>query len=208
MNKQLGAMALLFVTCCFLGCHQSINNLKEYYQYLNTPSNGLIKLKSIGSMAFSMKYLPSDLYVYKTMMDSPNLSIDSLKKEYDSSLNFILKIAPSEESDAQFDVMTETVSSLAEFQEQTLTVNFELQKFIYLKLGDQKIKPVLVEAENVYGLTKHRLINIVFAKDEFEELWNREDKIDLVFNDEIYNTGKHHFLFDKSDFLSIPQLEY
>lgn len=142
------------------------------------------------------------------MMDSPDLSIDSLKKEYDSSLNFILKIAPSEESDAQFDVMTETVSSLAEFQEQTLTVNFELQKFIYLKLGDQKIKPVLVEAENVYGLTKHRLINIVFAKDEFEELWNREDKIDLVFNDEIYNTGKHHFLFDKSDFLSIPQLEY
>lgn len=193
---------------CFFSCDKSIDNIKDYYKYINTPSNGLVKTKSIGAISFSMKYLPSDFYVYKTMIKFPDVSRDSIRKEYSSSLNFVLKVAPSKESEIKFDVMTETVNSLTEFQEQALTVNFELQKFIYLKIGNQQIKPVLVETENVYGLAQHRLINIVFAKDEFEELWNNEDKIDLVFNDEIYGTGKHHFLFQKSDFINVPKLEY
>ena len=153
-----------------------------------------------------MKYIPTDFYVYKAQKEYPNRSIDSLKKDYENNVNFILKIAPSEDADQKFDVMTETVSSLREFKEQALVVNFELQKFIQLKIGQQTIAPVLVETENVYGLTQHRLVNIVFAKEDFQEEWLNEDKIDLVFNDEIYGTGKHHFLFYKKDLKTIPNL--
>jgi hypothetical protein len=201
-------IVFLFLVFFFFSCEKSIYTIEEYYDYINDPKNGLVKMKEIGTIEFSMKYLPSNFYVYKTIKDTPKLSIDSLEKEYSSSLNFILKIAPSKESKVKFDVMTETVNSLEEFQKQSLAVNFELQNFIYLKIGKNKIKPVLVETENVYGLAKHRLINIIFAKDEFEESWQNEDKIDLVFNDEIYNTGKHHFLFQKKDINKIPQLEY
>lgn len=187
-----------------MSCDSTIHNIKDYYQYINNEANGLIKQKKIGSIAFVMKYIPTDFFVYKASAEE---SKDSLKEAYEGSLNFILKVAPSEEAETKFDVMTETVSSLDEFKQQAFTVNFELQKFIRLKIGDREISPVLVETENVYGLTQHRLVNIVFAKEMFEEAWATTDKIDIVFNDEIYNTGKHHFLFYKNDLESVPKLD-
>ena len=200
-------MLLGLVAFCLLSCNKSIDNIKDYYKYINSPSSGLVKMKNIGNISFSMKYIPSDFYLYKACKEFPNISKDSLKKEYENSFNFILKIGPSEAADVKFDIMTETVSSLAEFQEQVLTVNFGLQKFIRLKMGNREIAPVLVETENVYGLTQHRLINVVFAKEEFEEDWTNNNEIDITFNDEIYGTGKHHFLFYKKDLNNIPELD-
>ncbi|BDS10486.1 hypothetical protein [Aureispira anguillae] len=207
-NLKNSSLALLFllVAVCFLSCNQSIDNIKDYYKYINTVSNGLLKIKNIGALSFSVKYIPTDFYLYRSQKESPTLLQDSLKEEYDSSLNFILKVAPSEDADVKFDVMTETVGSLSEFKEQAFTINFELQKLIRLKVGDQELKPVLVETENVYGLTQHRLINIVFAKEDIKEAWANVKKMDLIFNDDIYGTGRHHFLFYKSDLDKIPKL--
>lgn len=209
MNKIIlksPIVILYLAVLSLLSCNKSIDNIKDFYKYVNTPSNGLIKVKNIGALSFSMKYVPTDFYVYKAHKDFPNITKESLKDEYKDNFNFILKIAPSEEAAMKFDVMTETVGSLAEFREQAFIVNFELQKFIRLKIGSREIAPVLVETENVYGLTQHRLINIVFAKEDFQTEWSNLEKIDLIFNDELYGTGKHHFLFYKKDLINIPDL--
>ena len=205
VSKGLTGLVILIVFSLF-SCERSIDNIKDYYKYINTLENGLVKIKNIGALSFSMKYIPSDFYVYKALKKQATVSKDSLKEAYGNNVNFILKIAPSEDAETKFDVMTETVSSLAEFQEQAYTINFDLQEYIHLKAGEQEVHPVLVEIENVYGLAKHRLVNIVFAKEAINEAWQSQDKLDLTFNDEIYGTGKHHFIFYKKDIDNIPQL--
>lgn len=205
-NRSLLLIFFLFSLSSFFSCESSIDTIKDYYAYINNEKNGLILHKSIGDISFTMKHLPTDFFIYRTDKKANKNTQDSLRIEYEASLNFILKIAPASDANVKFDVMTETVSSLAEFKEHAFTMNFDLQRMIYLKIGDQKIKPVLVETENIYGLNQHRLINIVFAKENFGANWGKQKKIDLVFYDKIYETGIHHFVFDKEDLDNIPSL--
>lgn len=197
---------LLFLILFSWSCESSVHNIKDYYSYINNKENGLILHKKIGDIAFVMKHLPTDFFVYRADKNASKASQDSLRNEFEPSLNFILKITPSEDAEAKFDVMTETVGSLAEFKQHAFAMNFELQKLIHINIGGQEIKPVLVETENIYGLKQHRLINIVFAKETLGDNWSKIREIDLTFNDEIYGTGIHHFVFDKNDFDAVPSL--
>jgi hypothetical protein len=206
-NKTITLIVLFFSLILFSGCQSSIDNIKDYYTYINNEENGLILHKNIGDISFTVKHLPTDFFVYRTNKEASQVIQDSLRKEYEASWNFILKIAPSSDAKVKFDVMTETVNSLAEFKEHAFTMNFELQKMIYLNIGAKKIRPVLVETENTYGLNQHRLVNIVFAKETFDIDWEEQNEIDFVFYDEIYGTGMHHFVFSKNDFDKIPSLD-
>jgi len=197
---------LFFSLRILLGCYSPIDSLEDYYKYINNENNGLSRAKTIGPLLFETKILPSNLLVMRDYQNGKGNSIDSLKKEYAPSLNFILKVSPSEEAEVKFDVMTETVSSLEEFKEQAFSINFKLKEYIYLSIGKKKIKPVLVETENVYGLTKHRMVNIVFAKEDLSEYFLKDKEVDFVFNDQIYNTGIHHFRFEVNDIINVPQV--
>lgn len=162
--------------------------------------------KKIGALSFAVKYLPTDFLLYRNHSQAGVMVKDSLYDSYASSLNFMLKISPSEDAPESFDVMTETVSSLEAFKQHAFTMNFALQELIHLKIGNKEIKPVLVETENIYGLQQYRLVNIVFAKEHLEGLDEEGSNWDVVFKDELYGTGLHHFVFDKKDLKNIPKL--
>lgn len=194
MNKIL-TIALLGLLLGSLGaCQQEMHTLQEYAAYIHTPENGLIKEKTIGDMKFTLQYWPAAM------------QNQTVQEQEDNNWTFLLKIEASEQAAQSFDVMTETVSSLQEFQEQTLALNFDWQKWLYLQVEDKKIAPVLAVLENTYGLQQHRIVNLVFAKEEILSQGASPQQLDVVFQDEVFGTGKHHFLFQTKDLAAIPKL--
>lgn len=193
-----------------------LHSIQDYYSYLNDASHGLVQTKRMTPLEFSMKYLPVDFLAYQAVIEETNTSLskDSLKALYAPSLHFLLKIAPSQDAVQQFDVMTETVSSMSEFKEQAFTINFDLQQLLQLQAIDKKgvvvhtLKPVLVETENTYGLTQHRLVNIVFERSVLEQTWSDIEQLKLVFKDELYETGRHYFAFQMDDLHQVPSLMF
>ena len=192
MSRTITTTLLGLLLLSLGACQNDLNNWKDYYAYLHAPENGLIKEKTIGDMKFTMQYWPAAM----RSQEQPN------PEQEEDSWTFLLKIEASEQAAQPFDVMTETVSSLEEFQEQTLALNFDWQKWIYLQVKDKKVAPVLAVLENTYGLQQHRVVNLVFAKEERAV----PQQLDLVFEDTIFGTGKHHFLFQTQDLEAIPAL--
>lgn len=198
----------LFLVGFLCSCQKEKLKLKDYLKYINVPSNGLVKTKEVAGFALSAKYIPIDYLVYRELEENANPSnylIDSLRKDYKYSLNFILKIGPA--SDQSFDVMTGTVRTVEEFKEQAYVANFELQEYLALKINDELVlKPALVRMENLYGLADHRNINIVFslAAADFEKI----KTFDLIYDDDLFQTGKHHFVFDKKAIDKTPSLKF
>ncbi len=204
MNKTiLGGVVVLALL--LVGCQNRVQSWQEYYAYLHAPEHGLIKERSIGDMKFTLQHWPTEALVQHDK--NSGLSTDSLRKLYDNSLTFLLKLEASDQAAQSFDVMTETVSSLEEFKSQAVAMNFDLQTSLYIDVNGRRIKPVLAILENTYGLQQHRLVNIVFAKEALEEAGKLPEKLDVVFADELFGTGKHHFVFQSSDLENLPTLE-
>jgi hypothetical protein len=203
MSKKLILLGLAFALF-LLSCQQNVYNLQDYYAYINAPENGLAKERVVGDMKFTLQYRPTEALVQQER--SATISKNSLQEQYANSLTFLLKMEASEQAAQPFDVMTETVSSLQDFQQQTHALNFELQQLLYLELGERRVKPVLVVLENTYGLQQHRLVNIVFAKEELNEQGQLPKQLDVVFEDVLFGTGKHHFLIERAHIEQIPPL--
>ena len=191
--RNVVCLAVSCTLLCFQGCQPSINTVDQFQAYINTPANGLIKTRIVGGLEFSLKYIP-ETYLK---------SVGDLQSERDG-VRFLFKIAPSQQTGEAFDVLTQTVSSSRAFKEKNLLFNFGLQNYLTLRIDDQELKPVLVEPENTYELKKHRLINVVFPKENINQDWNGADQIDIVFRDVLYDTGIHHFVFDLTKIKNIP----
>lgn len=207
VNSKYVYLVWGIIVLIITSCNNDIYTIEKYYAYMNNPENGVVKYRAVESLEFSLKYLPVDYLIYKSKKTKVGDNLDSLKNENKDKFHFLLKIAPSKKVKQEFDVMTETVSTELEYKQQALLLNFNLQEYLTLKVGEVELKPVLVETENVYGLTKHRLINLVFARENLTIDFFNEPEIDIVFQDAIYNTGFHHFIFNTTDLKNIPSLK-
>ncbi len=179
-------------------------------EWLNDPSNGLISGKKVGGFDLSMKYMPYDLLAYKEIKKDKSATqevLDSVAELYDNSYTFILSIGSDESAGENFDVMHLGVYDEDAYNQRIRNLNFHLDKYISLETGKSTYKPVLTRLENVYGLSKARMVYIVFAPDSEEEDLLVANELDIKFNDDIFNTGIHHFKFNKSDIVAMPKLK-
>ena len=190
-------------------CASSELDIDAYFKYLAEPSNGLYKTNRVQQFEIRARYLPVDYLIYKDYKRDKNLTtinIDSLKENYQGSLTFLLQIAPNKAEGHEFDVMTQTVSTVTDFKSQSHHMNFEMQEHLSLKIGDQVFKPVLVELENTYELTQHRNFMVTYALDA-ATLASDYKSIDFVYQDELFGTGIHHFLFEQRAIEKTPTIK-
>ncbi|HET6243903.1 MAG: hypothetical protein H0V01_04455 [Bacteroidetes bacterium] len=177
---------------------------------MNNLENGLIKSKSINGIKVTAKYLPPEFLVYKDLKTHDEFNTflkDSLMEWYKFNHTFLLNIALDEENKNDMDVMRYGVKNYEEYKEKFISMNFDLTDFISLKIKDKKLSPVLINLENVYGLSKDRNVHLVFTTDEKTNYTDFEE-LDLVYNDEIFETGINHFVFQKKDIESIPLIKF
>lgn len=191
-------------------CNQSFKSEQEFYKWLNDHDNGLITTRTTGSIKISVKYLAPEFLAYRELKQTNNYTRelkDSIVNVYKNSLTFLLAIGP-DESKEDFDIMTTGVENIVEFNERVKKLNFEIGQFITLKTENGEYKPVLSTLENVYGLTNKRNIYIVFAPNEESKKLLCAQKLDLVFEDDIFLTGINHFKFDKKKLDNIPHINF
>jgi hypothetical protein len=205
-NVQYGLVAIIIL---LWGCTKSIHSEKEFYNWLNNPDNGLLKEKEIDGIKYTVKYLPVEYLVYQELSKMQNYSKetkDSLIGLYINTRTFLLTIGTTEKSGSG-DIMYEGISEMEEFKERVELLNFDMKEYITLKTEVGDLLPRLSTLENTYGLKNSRNVYVVFASDgEFDLM--KAQKIDFTFNDEIFNTGINHFLFEREAIDNIPTLKF
>lgn len=201
---QLVYLLTLLLSVGLSSCGRTIDNYKEYMQYIASLDNGVTKVQTTSGLKISIKYLPIDYLVYNEIINlkdgkTPEL-IEELKKAYENSLTFRLTFAPDEGK--EFDITKVGVTNYEEFAERIEVMNFNFSNYIKLETEGEQIIPELTQMESIYGLENKRDILLVFNKKEIK------DNIKIVYKDEIFGTGTHKFLFQKADLSAVPQFVF
>ncbi len=194
---------VLFLASCG---GKKIRDFGEYSQWLNEPENGVVKSRTVLGIKYTLKYLPVDYMVYKDVSgrgSKTKAEIDSIRKQYEHSLTFVLNINPIDQQGGS--IMSRDIRNFEQYKMRSAEMNFGMQNWITLEFGDESISPVFAELENTYDLTKDRNIYIVFNKSQQEILENTSE-IDLVFDDQLFSTGITHYKFKAYQLENIPEL--
>ena len=195
----------LFTTSCTTKPKEL--SLSEYNSFIRTPENGLIKQRSTTGLALEMRYLPVDYLVAQDLESEPRGKVDSLRALYKNSYTFLLTIAPNGEVKGNQDVMYQDIQTIEEYKARAMEMNFSMANYITLRTNKGEVKPVLATLENTYSLTKDRKIYLVFS-DKDEQIWENSKEMDITFQDKLFHSGIHHFVFQTADIKTVPQLTF
>ena len=204
-------LSLFFLT--FFGCKSKLSSEKEFYKYWSDSSNGLFHKKSVNGFELTMKYMPHEYLMFNEIQNKPigEKEYEELKKKYANTLSFLMTIAP--ESSTNFSstdqVEKYNIGSLEEFKDRMLELNFGMKEYIHLKTSaGEKYHPILATMENVYTLDNKKNIVIVFGDIKEGKSILENEKLDVVFEDKMFDTGINHFVFEKENLLNIPELTF
>jgi protein-tyrosine-phosphatase len=223
----------LFLT----GCVPAIKNEQELHQYLTKEANGFVQSKSVDDLEITVKYLPPEfqtLREIKGIAQSERFAsqtdkaleaqTDSILAYYQKQYVFLLTVKPKAAQPTENqenrqthnpDVMYRDISNYSEFKERVTQVNFHADEYIYLVTSGKRLKPLLHTLENTYSLMPQRTIYLVFADENLHKTSSANkdlsyDDLELVFEDQLFSTGIHHFLFSKKKLakLSVDESMY
>lgn len=188
-----------------MACGKDVDSAVEILEFANK-ENGLMKSKKVDDISYKVKYVPRGYLAAKEAEGIGNMSkFDSLLATYKDTYTFWMTVGPNEEEGADFDIMTGTVQSIEEYKSKVLELNFEMVEYFKLQANGNEYRPVCVELENTYELTKHRKFLIGFVAKGSE---TEASDLDFVYHDEILGTGINHFYFRKEDVARIPRISY
>lgn len=190
----------------FISCDDEVSSEIDLLDWVNDCDNGLLISKRVYGLKMELKYLPPAYLAYKDAAVDKS-DFDSLFNIYNNSYSFLMTIGPDEEKGADFDIMFADVNNYEEYDERVQNLNFNIKEYVCLQTEKKKYLPVLSNLENTYGLDKARTIYLVFTKDNENDDLFCSGKIDIVFNDELFSTGIHHFVFNKNNIDNIPKLK-
>lgn len=194
INFFIGCIILLlFVT---VSCNTHIKDEPNYLKWMNNPKNGLFVKKLSGDKELVLKYLQPEYLSYNNLKDNKNFkSFDSLVAIYKQSPAFLLTIKNIGEAEDQ-DIMYEGVGDYAQYSSKVLTASFDMAGNIKLRTNSgQTYSPVSVKMEDTYSLLKQRNFYILFSTTG-NELFENCTTWDIEYDDELFNSGIHHFIFD------------
>ena len=200
-------MVLIMFGLTGTGCgEERLQTTTDLLEFLDDPENGLVKERHTKEIRWGLKYLPSEYLTlnYLRSLDQYDQKIkDSVVDSYANTICFLLTVAP--EQTGSEDVIYKGIRSSEEFQSRAISLNFAVKDLVTLNYGGLQAPAVVSTMENTYGLSNKRDIMIIFAKDH--HAWQKADTFDCVFDDRIFNTGIHHFMFTSRDVKRLPVFE-
>ncbi len=195
----------IMVTFLFLnGCKKEFKNERDFYKWWNEQDNGLVKSKTINDFKVTVKFMPPEYLTYNEVKENRKLNIDTIRKKYFNSRTFLLTIEPVD-SRKDVDLLFQGIISLGEYKERVMKLNFSPGDFIKIKTNTREYFPVLSTMENVYNIDVKKNLYLVFSN---EDNLLDEPELDFVFNDQIFETGITHFLFQKKNMDNIPEFKF
>lgn len=198
MKNILNVLSLLlFLMSLSTACgRKTVNDVHEYQAWLASKENPCKVSRRVGDMLISMKYLPPEFLALKDYEHSQRrLNYDSLLNTYQHSVTFLMTFETTKGQEGE-DVMYKDLGDYKEYVERSMTLNFDLESRVQLKGGFGSCYPVLSSMENTYGLSKGRDVYLVFSSREKDYDLYTQSSWDLVYEDDIYQTGILHFTYN------------
>jgi hypothetical protein len=180
---------------------------KEYMAWYQDPENGLIRTKEVNGYLIKVKYIPADYQIYKDMAGAKGSKRDSVAAYYKDNVSLLLSISPIGTKDRERNIMYDGLEKFEDYKKRVFDLNFNMEELVELKLGEGiSLAPSIYNVENTYGLSKELNFNIVFSPSAAVKSFESYDKIDIVLNDYIFETGISHFVFEKKELEKLPIL--
>lgn len=191
---------LLLLMVMVLSCRNDFDSMEALNTWINNPENGMTVCRYSGDKILAVRYVPASLSAYKDIKDLTERNrsiIDSVNALYANSRTFLLTIKYKE--NAPYDPAYEEISNYGELCARKQRMHFSFDHYITLITAEgNEYKPVLTHMEETYGLQKYRNIHLVFSPQNEQQMdILKSDKLDIVFDDRLFNTGIHHFVFKK-----------
>lgn len=192
------------ILCCFAvivfsNCESDLAS-KEYLQWVESPKNGLKKVKTIKPYFFSVQYKPLE-YIIAQEARKETVDTDFFNQRKsdlgDEMLYFNLQIGPAS---GQTTVLQEVVDTEEEYNRVISYLSFEMQNDLYLLDGLDTIKCSLFHFARDFDLTP----NLDFALG-FEKRKNK--KLTFVYDDKIFNTATVKIAYSEKDLITSPKLK-
>lgn len=197
---------ILLMAITLLSCTKTFKSLEEYTGYLADETNGLLVTKTSGGLAFKMKYLPPEVLTLRELKKENSQDVEKIMASYQDNFTFVLSIEPTPDAKQIEDIMYLGVASMEDYQERVHKMNFEFHHYLSIKIDDDLIYPVLTQMENSYSLEKGRRIILVFSNDQINQVVEQNQDLKIEYNDHVFLTGIHKFLFKSEDIKRVPKL--
>jgi len=208
-QKWLRGMCYFMILIAAISCQEKVDSVTAFRQWLHQSDNGFTVEKQSNNLILTASYLPNTYLAYRDLQaeayQNQNIvTFDSLKQLYEHSITFTLTLRPDKTKKASGDVMYRGVNNYMEYKQRATDLNFGMEAYFSLKAGAQTLKPVLSTFENTYSMVEHRTIYLVFTEEQAKSSILDTEELELVFNDEIFQTGISHFKFKKENLQQLP----
>ncbi len=198
--KTKNKYILIFLVVLLTACTSSIDSIQEYMKYLANTENGLVQTKNISGVKFTVKYLPIEYLAYRSKETKKTTA-------YDHTVCFMFTIGP--DSTQNFDITKLGVENYAGFAERMEVMNFQMNESISMKIGKSEYKPSFSQLENNYGLKNQRTLMVVFnVNSNISNEFMKNNDIQFIYNDDLFNTGISKFKFLKDQLEELPEFNY
>lgn len=203
-------IVLVFAGLCVLSaCGRKELGLEAYMAWYKQADNGLSKEKVVNGYKIKLRYIPADYLVYKELIASPKAKRDSVAQYYQNNVSLVLSIAPvaMDPHEGDRNIMYDGLEKFEDYKKRVFDLNFNIEDLVELKLDENTVLvPSIYNVENTYGLSKELNFNIVFSPNARVKDFGKYEKLDVVLNDHVFETGINHFVFEKKELDKLPIL--
>ncbi len=104
--------------------HGRISNLNDYYRWLNDKDNGMTKSEIVGSIKYTVKFLPSDFLALKDSINHVG-SFEELSRSYRTGKYFLLTMeyVPIQNT-VNTDINFKDVTTIEQYNDRIRDLNF------------------------------------------------------------------------------------
>lgn len=201
-NNLLQFLILIVIFSC--SNVTKVNSTEEYCIWLRDPENGLYNERKIGNLLISAQYHTK---VYMAILQAnkddiiPILeTIDSLSKNYNTSINFQFKISDVNLKD---DFIKSGSVNEEDYQAKLDYLTSKIQEDFYLVSGTDTLECIEAFHERNYGISP--IYSFMLSFNAPPKNTDPNDLV-LVYNDNLENLGTIMIRFKKEFFINEPVL--
>lgn len=190
--------------CCGKG---STRNISEYLAWISDESNGLSRTKRINGIEITAKFLPPEYRAYQEARSMEGTeTFDMLVDRYDSSVTFLLSFNYDEIAGYSRRGVISTDSEY--FIDRAAALSLNIADYVQLDAGGMSFIPVVSTFDQDFGMNPSRNIIIAFVDESGTGKLATAPKLDLILNDEAFETGISHFVFTRDAIDNRIKLDY
>lgn len=180
-------LLLLLLLLFFIGCEpKSFETQEEFFKYINSVQSGYLKQANTEDLIFQFKHLPH------------TLNADVNDTDEDSILNLAFQFRVL--STSGVNLMNYRTTTLEDQNKRVTKLEYKMKE-LFSGSSSKTIEPTFIHYENFRGIKNEILIHVHFTL-----LDNLKKDFTIYFDDQIFQSGLHQFVFKKEKIINPPVL--